>query len=136
MAKISANLGFLWKDLPLADAIYKAKEHGFDAVECHWPYNQNVDDVKNALADTGLSMLGLNTALGERDGDSGLCALPSRVDEARQSIEQAIEYAVAIGTKKIHVMAGVVSGDDAQTTFVENLQYASCTGKATWYLHY
>ena len=32
--KFSANLGFLWQELPLADAITAAKEAGFDAVEC------------------------------------------------------------------------------------------------------
>ena len=33
MTQFSANLGFLWTDLSLIDAIYKAKKHGFDAVE-------------------------------------------------------------------------------------------------------
>ena len=37
--KYSANLGFLWTELSLPDAIRAAKAAGFDAVECHWPYN-------------------------------------------------------------------------------------------------
>ena len=130
MSKISANLGFLWNTIPLADAIYKAKEHGFDAVECHCPYEQNVDDVKKALQDTELTMLSLNTALGGQDGDSGLCALTGREDQARASIEQAIDYAVTIGAKNIHAMAGIapnvgLQGETAQATFVKNLKYAS-----------
>ncbi|MEN8934506.1 MAG: isomerase, partial [Planktotalea arctica] len=36
--KFSANLGFLWSELSLPDAIRAAKAAGFDAVECHWPY--------------------------------------------------------------------------------------------------
>ena len=38
MVTFSANLGFLWADLPLPAAIRAAKAAGFDAVECHWPY--------------------------------------------------------------------------------------------------
>ena len=36
--KFSANLGFLWKDLPLPERILAAKQAGFDYVECHFPY--------------------------------------------------------------------------------------------------
>ena len=64
MTRFSANLGFLWNDRPLADAIHAAKAAGFDAVECHWPYDQDIDAVKAALQATGLSMLGLNTVRG------------------------------------------------------------------------
>jgi hydroxypyruvate isomerase len=35
LTKFSANLGFLWSDLPLPAAIHAAKAAGFDAVECH-----------------------------------------------------------------------------------------------------
>ena len=41
MTAFSANLGFLWNDRPLADAIRAARAAGFDAVECHWPYDQD-----------------------------------------------------------------------------------------------
>ena len=59
--KFSANLGFLWNDLPLPKAIQAAKLAGFDAVECHWPYDESPEKVLKALTDTGLIMLGLNT---------------------------------------------------------------------------
>ena len=38
MYKFSANLGLLWNELSQFDAIYKAKESGFDAVEFQFPY--------------------------------------------------------------------------------------------------
>ena len=37
--RFSANLGFLWANRPLPDAIRAAQAAGFDAVECHWPYD-------------------------------------------------------------------------------------------------
>lgn len=123
--KFSANLGFLWNDRPLAEAIRAAHSAGFDAVECHWPYDQPIEDVKQALAETGLQMLGLNTDRGDvAGGENGLSALVEREDDARFAIDQAIEYANAIGTHKIHVMAGFADGQDARDTFVGNLTYA------------
>ena len=121
--KFSANLGFLWNDLSLPEAIHAAKRAGFDAVECHWPYAYDAQEVKAALQETGLQMLGLNTVRGN-EGENGLSALVGREAEARTAIDQAIEYAVAIDTKNIHVMAGFAKGQDAHNTFVSNLRYA------------
>ncbi|KHA54215.1 hydroxypyruvate isomerase family protein [Sulfitobacter geojensis] len=123
--KFSANLGFLWADRPLPDAIHAAKAAGFDAVECHWPYDVPAGDVKVALQETGLRMLGLNTRRGDvAGGENGLSALPGREEDARAAIDEAIAYAVAINTPNIHVMAGFAEGRDAHETFVENLRYA------------
>ncbi len=126
MTRFSANLGFLWTDRPLPDAIRAAKAAGFDAVECHWPYDVPVDDMRVALADTGLDMLGLNTRRGDvAAGDNGLSAIPGREQEARAAIDEAIDYAAAIKAGKVHVMAGFAEGPEARMTFIENLKYAS-----------
>lgn len=124
--KFSANLGFLWKELSLPDAIRAAKAAGFDAVECHWPYDTPTDEVNEALAETGLLMLGLNTVRGDvANGENGLSALPGRDTEARAAIDQAIAYASAINAPNIHVMAGFASGEAAHHAFVGNLRYAT-----------
>lgn len=125
MTRFSANLGFLWADLPLPEAIHAAKDAGFDAVECHWPYDIPAHAVKSALKETGLEMLGLNTRRGDvKNGDNGLSALPSRAAEARSAIDEAIAYAAAINARNIHVMAGVEEGITARRTFIDNLKYA------------
>lgn len=124
--QFSANLGFLWADLPLPDAIRAAHAAGFHAVECHWPYDVAPQQVKAALTETGLKMLGLNTARGDVSrGENGLAALPGREADARAAIDQAIAYAVAIEALNIHVMAGVATGPQAQETFIGTLRYAS-----------
>jgi hydroxypyruvate isomerase len=126
MTRFSANLGFLWADLPIVDAIHAAHATGFDAVECHWPYDHDPADVKAALDETGLAMLGLNTLRGDvAGGDNGLAALPGREDEARVAIDRAIAYAGAIKTPKIHVMAGFSEGVRAEDCFLDNLRYAT-----------
>jgi hydroxypyruvate isomerase len=122
--KFSANLGFLWADRPLPEAIRAAKTAGFDAVECHWPYDTPPTEVAAALEDTGLRMLGINTVRGEA-GENGLAALPGREAEARAAIDQALTYAVEIGAANVHVMAGIAEGDSALNTFTVNLAYAT-----------
>ena len=123
--KFSANLGFLWTDRPLADAIRAAKSEGFDAVECHWPFDISATQVKAALSETGLAMLCLNTRPGDLEaGEFGLAALPDRTSDARAAIDEALDYAQATDTGAIHVMAGNCSGTAAHAVFCENLAYA------------
>lgn len=131
MTRFSANLGFLWTDRTLPDAIRAAHAAGFDAVECHWPYDTPAADIAAALQDTGLPMLGLNTRRGDTSkGENGLAALPGRQSEARAAIDEAISYAAAIDCPKVHVMAGFAEGDAAHQTFIDNLTYA-CAEAAT-----
>ncbi len=123
--QFSANLGFLWNARPLPDAIRAAKAAGFDAVECHWPYDTPVEDVATALEETGLKMLGLNGRRGNvAGGENGLTALVGRKTEARAAIDEALIYADRLGTRNVHIMAGFASGPEAHDTYVENLRYA------------
>jgi len=126
MTKFSANLGFLWTELPLPDAIRAAKAAGFDAVECHWPYDTDAGAVAAALQETGLPMLGLNTRRGDTSaGDNGLAAIPGREAEAQAAIDEAFAYAEVIGCKAVHVMAGFADGPAAHDTFLANLRHAA-----------
>jgi len=122
--KFSANLGFLWTDHALPDAIRAAKAAGFDAVECHWPYETPAGDVVAALDETGLPMLGLNTRRGP-PGENGLAALPGQEPAARAVIDEALGYAEAVNADAVHVMAGFAAGPEAHATFLDNLRYAT-----------
>lgn len=125
MPLFSANLGFLFTDLGLPDAIRAAHRAGFSAVECHWPFETPAHDIQVALEETGLRMLGLNTRRGKvAEGDNGLAAIPGREEEARAAIDEAVDYANAINCGAVHVMAGFAHGEAAHSTFVGNLRYA------------
>ena len=127
--KFSANLGFLWNELELPAAIRAAKAAGFDAVECHWPYNVPAKEVTKALQETGLKMLGINTRRGDAvKGDNGLSAIPERIVEARAAIDEAVNYAAQISAQCIHVMAGFASGPEADKTFKQVWQYGKNRG--------
>ena len=122
--QFSANIGFLWDCLPLPERITAAAAAGFDAVECHFPYDHDANIIKSVLDTADIPMIGLNTALGP-DGNFGLAAVVGQEKQARALIDQAIDYAVITGTKKINVVAGLTSGNSAaQAVFRDNLAYA------------
>ncbi|MBN9887887.1 hydroxypyruvate isomerase family protein [Salipiger abyssi] len=124
--RISANLGFLYSDLPLPARIRAAARDGFDAVECHFPYDIPAAALRAALNETGLEMLALNTAPGDlAAGEFGLAALPGRRDDARAAVAQAVAYGAEIGAAHVHVMAGRSGGGDgAEAAFRETLAHA------------
>ncbi len=128
----SANLGFLWTERALPEAIRLAADNGFAAVECHFPYETDPSAVREALEETGLDMLSLNTGLGPNGPtDFGLAADPGRISEARELIDQALDYAEAIGCRAVSVFAGRHRGPAAAEAFANNLSYAAARARPT-----
>lgn len=130
--RYSANVGFLWDHLPLPERIHAAATAGFDAVECHFPYEHPPEEVNAALKAGNIPMLGINTLLGPA-GESlfGVCAVVGKEELARQYIDQAIEYAVDIRANHVNVVAGANTNDirTSESVFQDNLRYA-CTKAA------
>lgn len=127
--KLSANLGFLWPDLPLCERIEAAARAGFKAVELHWPYDVPAQDVRHAARQAKLPILALNSSRGDAAaGEFGLACLPGREAEFTDSLTQAFDYAREIGAGAVHVMAGK-PGDVASSVWtpllIENLRLAS-----------
>lgn len=123
MVKISANLGFLWTELPLPQRIERAAAAGFAAVEVHFPYDHDAQEIAALLRHHELHLVGLNTGPGGPD-DFGVAAVPGREVEAIELIDQAIDYAATCDASYVSVIAGRVSGDEADQTFRQNLGYA------------
>ena len=55
-------------------------------------------------------------------GERGIAALPGREEDFRQAVARSLDYARILGTRMLHVMAGI--GGDRET-FVGNLRYAA-----------
>ena len=124
--RFSANLGFLWNDLPLPLAIEKAAASGFNAVEFHWPYEYDATEIACALKASGLPAIGINAPYGDlANGDFGLAALAGRENEARAAFDLALDYAAVIGCPNVHVLAGKTARNESSDgIFVSNLEYA------------
>lgn len=129
MPRFSANLGFLWQELPLLERIRAAARAGFKAVEMHWPYDTDPQTVRATCAEAGVTLLGINTVRGDvAKGENGLGALPGREAEFQEAVDQSVAWAVAAGATAIHAMAGNVPAAlkaEATGVFARNLILAA-----------
>lgn len=127
MLKFSANLSILFTELPFAQRFAAAKQAGFDAVECWFPYEHgSAAEISAWLTEHQLKMVGINTPWGE-GAQWGLAALPGFEDAFEKSMRDTLEFAHAVGGPAIHVMAGLaghVSPSDARRCYLNNLQRA------------
>jgi hydroxypyruvate isomerase len=127
MLRFSANIGFLWPELPLLDRIDAAAKAGFRAVEMHWPYDVPAEAIASACDAANVILTGLNTAPGDlKTGEFGLGALPGREADFEAAITQSLDYCRVTGATMIHAMAGVAPFDAASSAvFVANMRRAS-----------
>ncbi len=130
MSRFSANLGFLFADLPFLDRFAAAAAAGFRAVEYMAPYAHDPHEIASLLADLGLTQALFNLPAGEWEaGERGMAILPDRVGDFRDSVARALDYAEALGCKRLNCLAGIAPPNaDRRTleaTLIDNLVYNS-----------
>jgi len=128
--KFSANLGFLFADLPFLDRFGAAAAAGFRAVECPAPYDHDPREIARRLADLGLIQALFNLPAGDWDaGERGLAILPGRVRDFRDGVASALDYAEALGCERLNCLAEIAPADaDRETleaTLIDNLAFAA-----------
>lgn len=130
MPKFSANLSFLYPDLPFLDRFAAAAGDGFAAVEYAVPYVAGADELARLLKAHGLEQVLFNMPAGDWDGgERGIACHPDRVEEFRAGVEVVLNYARVLGCPRVNCLAGIVPAgvptDLLEATFVANLQYAA-----------
>lgn len=129
MPRFSANLSTLFNEAAFLDRFAAAASCGFTAVEYQFPYAFDLRDVNAAWRDARLPVVLHNMPPGDHSrGERGLGCLGDRAAEFRDQVTLAIDYARAVGCKKLHVMAGIwpdgAKEEDLTGAFVESLRYA------------
>lgn len=130
MPRFAANLSMLFPECPFLDRFASAAQAGFRGVEFLFPYQFRVRDIAAQLADHQLSQVLFNMPPGNWDGgDRGMACLPERIGEFRESVEIALDYARALGCRRLHMMAGIAADRTDRAalhdTYVENLRHAA-----------
>lgn len=127
MPRFSANLSFLFGEHPFLDRFAAAAAAGFTAVEYMFPYEHPAAEVKARLEDAGLEQALFNLPAGDwAGGDRGLAAHPGRVDEFREGVGRALEYAEALGCPRMNCLAGLrLDGVEQWDVLVENVRWAA-----------
>jgi hydroxypyruvate isomerase len=130
MPKFAANLTMLFNEVPFLDRFDRAARAGFDSVEFLFPYAFPAADIVSRLKSNRLKLVLHNLPAGDWDGgERGIACLPDRVDEFRDGVGRAIEYASALGAPQVNCLAGKtpLGATDGmlRQTFVANLKYAA-----------
>lgn len=130
MPKFAANLSMMYQEHQFLERFGAAARDDFKAVELLFPYSFSADEIKNRLTDFGLELALFNAPPGNWDaGERGIASLVGREDDFKRSIAAALEYAVALGNVRLHVMAGITRPDEdrarARAVYLNNLAYAT-----------
>ena len=130
MPRFCANLGFLFCEVPFLDRFDAAARAGFTAVEYASPYDHPASELRTRLRHTGLTQVLINSPAGNRAaGERGMACIPERVAAFRDGVAQALDYAVALDCRMVHVMAGVppqeIAYDTAAALYAANLAWAA-----------
>ena len=107
MPQFAANIQLMFNEYPFLDRFEAAKRAGFKAVECQSPYVHSIEEIKERLDCTGLFLALINTRPGDPAVEGyGLGAMAGFEAEFQARVDQALDYAEALGVPKIHAMAG------------------------------
>lgn len=130
MPRFSANLSFLYPELPFLDRFAAAAVDGFRAVEYAVPYVAEAGELAGRLVAHGLEQVLFNMPAGDWDGgERGIACHPDRVEEFRAGVDLALNYARVLGCSRVNCLAGIApegaAAETLESTFVANLQYAA-----------
>jgi hydroxypyruvate isomerase len=130
MPKFAANLTMLFGEMPFLDRFAAAKAAGFSGVEYLFPYDFEKAVLRENLQQYGLTQVLHNLPAGNwAAGERGIAVLPDRVDEFRDGVRRAIDYAKALDCRQVNCLVGVApAGADASElneVLLKNLRFAA-----------
>jgi hydroxypyruvate isomerase len=130
MPKFAANLSMLFTEHPFMERFARAKAAGFLAVEFLFPYEFDTDAIARELRQHKLEQVLFNLPAGNfAAGDRGLANDPSRVEEFRSGVHEALRIAKELNCGRLNCLAGLrlegVPEETQMATLVENLRYAA-----------
>ena len=130
MPRFSINLSMLFGERPFLERFAAAREAGFRYVEYMFPYEHPAQILRDLLEQNGLKQVLFNLPAGDWGaGDRGIAADPNRIEEFRQGVDRALEYAEVLGVERINCLIGKrvggVSREEQWEILLRNLTYAA-----------
>lgn len=131
MPKFAANLTMMFNEVDFLDRFEAAANAGFKAVEFLFPYDYDKAEIAERLELHGLTLALHNLPAGDwAAGERGIACHPDRIDEFRDGVRKALEYAPALGCAQVNCLAGIrpgagVSDAKVEATLIDNLSFAA-----------
>lgn len=127
--RFAANLATLFSEVGFLERFARARAAGFDGVEIPFPYVAPKERLTELLQEHDLEPVLMHLPAGDwQRGDRGVACLPDRRGEFRDGVGLAIEYASALGCRRVSCLAGIARGITAEValdTFIDNLRFAA-----------
>jgi hydroxypyruvate isomerase len=129
MPKFNANLSMMFNELDFLERFAAAARAGFKGVEFLFPYAYEKSQLAELLQKHKLELVLFNMPPGDFDaGDRGMACDPSRKGEFQEMTGKAIDYALALGCRQLHCMAGLkprgVNEEQMREAYIASLQFA------------
>lgn len=130
MPKFAANLTMLFSELPFLDRFAAAKASGFAGVEYLFPYEFEKAELREQLQRHELTQVLHNLPAGNwAAGERGIAIMPDRVEEFRDGVARAIDYARALECRQLNCLVGIAPDDcdvfELNEVLVGNLRFAA-----------
>lgn len=130
MPKFAANLTMMFNEVPFVDRFSAAAQAGFRGVEYLFPYDFDKDELAGLLKKHNLTQVLHNLPAGDwAKGERGIACDSTRVDEFKQGVRKAIEYAKALQCQQLNCLIGKVpegqTPASVKSVVVDNLRYAA-----------
>ena len=130
MPNFAANLTMMFNEVDFLDRFAAASDNGFKGVEYLFPYDYEPSELAENLERHGLAQVLHNLPAGDwAAGERGIACHPDRVEEFRDGVGKAIEYATALDCPQVNCLAGIapegVSVGDMESTLLSNLTFAA-----------
>jgi hydroxypyruvate isomerase len=130
MPKFAVNLSMLFTSHDFLDRFEAAANAGFSAVEYLFPYDYPPEEIASRLEKHNLKQVLFNLPAGDWNaGERGITCSPSRTEEFKRGVDDAIKYAKALNCNQVNCLAGIaeegLSANILRSTFVSNLRYAA-----------
>lgn len=135
--RFDANLKWLFTEVPFERRFEAAAAAGFTGVEYASPYDHSAARLKSLLDGSGLTQVLVNTPTGPPGTPTraGIACFPDRVAEFRAGVQRALEYAVALESRFVHVAGGIVPDgvrpDRAFACYLGNIAWAAEQARGT-----
>jgi hydroxypyruvate isomerase len=130
MPRLCANLSMMFNEVTFLDRFGQAAKAGFQGVEFLFPYDHPAAEIRKRLNDNGLKQVLFNGPPGDwAAGERGIACLPGRIQEFRDGVKRALDYAEALDCKLVHIMAGLAPAGTSWLTlgtiYATNLAWAT-----------
>ena len=125
MPRFSANIGFMFNEVPFVDRYAAAAQAGFRGIECPFPYEVPPDELAQLLPSHDVQQVLCNLP------PDGMAAIPGQEEAFAAGLERALTYARALDCPRLHAMAGAPPAEmdraDCEAVYVQNLRWAAET---------